>query len=99
MELKIESFDGCFIDRPVHPFHLVVGRGIHGLDGPVIIAVFDHSGLYLHELSQLAHSSGQKMSTSLPIRFQRLLTVRSPILRSMALSLEKAFSIRLKSGL
>lgn len=39
------------------------------------------------------------MSTSLPIRSHNPLTVRSPTLRSIALSREKAFSIGLKSGL
>ena len=69
-------------------------------DGKVIRqAVFDHSGSYPHELKYLVHSRGWKVSSSLPIRFQRPLTVRSPIFLSMALSLEKAFSIGLKSGL
>jgi len=39
------------------------------------------------------------MSTSLPIKSHNPLTVRSPALRSMTLSREKAFSIWLKSGL
>lgn len=39
------------------------------------------------------------MSTSLPIKSHRPLTVCSPIYRSMALRREKAFSIGLKSGL
>jgi hypothetical protein len=47
----------------------------------------------------LAHSLGVKASMMWPMAFHRPSTVRSAALRSMALSLAKAFSIGLKSGL
>ncbi len=48
---------------------------------------------------ELAQSLGAKASSSLPMVVHRPSTVRSAALRSKALSLEKTFSMGLKSGL
>lgn len=37
--LVVEAFDGCFLDRPVHPLDLAVGPGVLGLSGSVIDVV------------------------------------------------------------
>ena len=54
---------------------------------------------YPAALKKLAHFCGVNVGMSAPMVFQRLSTVRSDALRRPALSLEKAFSIGLRSGL
>jgi hypothetical protein len=64
-----------------------------------LLAVSFQIGSYPEAAKKLAHSVGVKSDRSWPILFQRPSTVRSAALRSRAFSLEKAFSIGLKSGL
>jgi len=62
-------------------------------------AFFVQVASYPAAAKKFAHSCGVKRSMRRPMASQRPLTVRSAAFRRCALSLEKAFSIGLKSGL
>jgi hypothetical protein len=67
------------------------------IDPPRAFSV--HSGSYPAALKKLAHSVGVMSAAMRAMASQRPSTDRSAAFRSSALSLEKAFSIGLKSGL
>ena len=58
-----------------------------------------HSGSYPAAANMLTHSAGVMRSTRRPMADHRVSIVRAASLRRSALSLAKAFSIGLKSGL
>lgn len=62
-------------------------------------ALADHIGSYPAASKKFWHCCGVKRSLMRPMAVHRPSTVRSAALRRWALSLEKAFSIGLKSGL
>ena len=91
-----ENFRAKFVGKqtPVqlywHSFDLVVTR---------FRALSLYSGSYPQAVKSLAHSVGVMASSASATALCRSGTVRAAALRSRALSLEKAFSMGLKSGL
>ena len=73
-------------------------KGIVNID-QTTKAFSDQSVSYPVAAKELAHSVGLKVSMILPMVDDRPSMVRSAALRNMALSLAKAFSIGLRSGL
>ena len=82
---------------------LVVLRVVRNPPGAAVArlprAFSAHTGLHPAARKKFWHSCGVKQSMSRPMVSHRLATERSAALRSSALSLEKAFSMGLKSGL